>query len=75
MFAHHLKLNLEKTELLILPGKSRPLKDLSITVDNSTVPPFQSVKNLGMILDNTLSVSVKHQSSEPLLPVHALQNP
>ena len=55
--AHHLKHNLDKTELLILPGKAWLIKDLSITVDNSTVLPSQSAKNLGVTLDNTLSFS------------------
>jgi hypothetical protein len=39
MLAHHLKLNLDMTGLLLLPGKVYPLQDLSITVDNSTVSP------------------------------------
>jgi hypothetical protein len=42
MSAHHLKLNLDKTELLFLPGKACLLQDLSITVDNSMVFPSQS---------------------------------
>jgi hypothetical protein len=52
MLAHHLKLNLNKTELLFLPGKACPYKDLSIMVDNSTLSPSQSAKNLGVTLDN-----------------------
>ena len=57
MLAHLLKLNLDKAELLCLPGKVCPLINLSITVDNSTVSPSQSVKSLGLTLDNTLSFS------------------
>ena len=57
MKAHHLKLNLNKKELLFLPGKACLLQDLSITVDNSMVSPSQSANNLGMTLDNTLSFS------------------
>ncbi|XP_064803695.1 uncharacterized protein LOC135521852 [Oncorhynchus masou masou] len=57
MTDHHLKLNLGKTELLFLPGKDCPLHDLAITVDNSIVSSSQSAKNLGVILDNTLSFS------------------
>ena len=57
MSAHHLKLNLNKTELLFLLGMARLLQDLSITVDNSTVCPYLSAKNLGGTLDNTLSFS------------------
>ncbi|XP_055765705.1 uncharacterized protein LOC129841458 isoform X2 [Salvelinus fontinalis] len=57
MTDHHLKLNLGKTELLLLPGKDCPFHDLAITVDNSIVSSSQSAKNLGVILDNTLSFS------------------
>ena len=58
MSAHHLKLNLDKMNLLLFPGKACLLQDLSITVDNSTVSPYQRAKNLGVTLDNTLSFSV-----------------
>ncbi|KAM9418959.1 uncharacterized protein ACWYII_022362 [Salvelinus alpinus] len=57
MTDHHLKLNLGKTELLFLPWKDCPFHDLAITVDNSIVSSSQSAKNLGVILDNTLSFS------------------
>ncbi|KAM9442927.1 uncharacterized protein ACWYII_014692 [Salvelinus alpinus] len=57
MMDHHLKLNLGKTELLFLPGKDCPFHDLAITLDNSIVSSSQSAKNLGVILDNTLSFS------------------
>ncbi|XP_052333385.1 uncharacterized protein LOC127911260 [Oncorhynchus keta] len=57
MTDHHLKLNLSKTELLFLPGKDCPFHDLAITVDNSIVSSSQSAKNLGVILDNTLTFS------------------
>ena len=58
MSAHHLKLNLDKRQvLLFFLGKACPLQDLSITIDNSTMSPSQSAKNLGVTLDNTLSFS------------------
>ncbi|KAM9534686.1 uncharacterized protein ACWYII_039557 [Salvelinus alpinus] len=57
MTDHQLKLNLGKTELLFLPGKDCPFHDLAITVDNCIVSSSQSAKNLGVILDNTLSFS------------------
>ena len=57
MSAHHLKLNLNKTELLFLPGKACLLLELSITVDKSTMFPSQSANNLGTTLDNTLPFS------------------
>ena len=55
MATHHLKLNLDKTELLFLPGKGCPHRDLSITIDNTVVSPTQSAQNLGVILDDQLS--------------------
>ena len=55
MLSHHLKLALDKMELLLLPGKACMHKYLSIMVDNSTALPSQSAKNLGMNPDNTLS--------------------
>ncbi|KAJ8397514.1 hypothetical protein AAFF_G00437900 [Aldrovandia affinis] len=54
MAAHHLRLNLKKTELLFLPGKACPLLDLSITIDNSVVSPTLTAKNLGVTLDGQL---------------------
>ena len=57
MATHHLKLNLDKTELLFLPGKGCPHRDLSITIDNTVVSPSQSARNLGVILDDQLSFS------------------
>ena len=57
MSSHHLKLNLAKTELLYLPCNDSPLADLSITINNSTVTPSPTAKNLGVSLDNQLSFS------------------
>jgi hypothetical protein len=65
MSAHHIKLNLDKTELLFITEKACPLKDLSIMVDNSTLSPSQSVKNLGVTLDNTLSFSANIKAVTP----------
>ena len=50
--AHHL--NLSKTELLFIPGKDFPHKDLSVTVEDITVSP-SSTRNLDVILNNRLS--------------------
>ena len=55
MATHHLKLNLDKTELVFLPGKGCPHRDLSITIENTVVSPTQSARNLGVILDDQLS--------------------
>ncbi|XP_044077145.1 uncharacterized protein LOC122887736, partial [Siniperca chuatsi] len=55
MSAHHLKLNLNKTELLFFPGKASPIHDLSITNENSVVSSAQTARNLGVTLDDQLS--------------------
>ena len=55
MSAHHLKLNLDKTELLFLPGKECPTVDLTINIGPSVVSPTQTARNLGVTLDNNLS--------------------
>uniref|UniRef100_A0A6I8NX31 RNA-directed DNA polymerase n=1 Tax=Ornithorhynchus anatinus TaxID=9258 RepID=A0A6I8NX31_ORNAN len=55
MSACHLKLNMSKTELLIFPPKPGPLPDLPITVDGTTILPVSQARNLGVILDSSLS--------------------
>ena len=57
MSKHHLKLNLDKTELLFLSGKGCPHRDLAITVDTAVVTSTRTVRNLGMTLDDGLSLS------------------
>ncbi|XP_068569107.1 uncharacterized protein [Cebidichthys violaceus] len=57
MTTHHLKLNLDKTELLFLPGKGCPHRDLSITIDDTVVTPTRTERNLGVTLDDQLSFS------------------
>jgi len=52
--AHHLRLNLNKTELLLIPGKDCPHMDLLVTVENITVSPSPTARNLGVVLDNQL---------------------
>ncbi|CAB1435720.1 unnamed protein product [Pleuronectes platessa] len=42
--AHHLKINLDKTAQLYLPGKSYRIHDLTITIDNSIVAPTRPQK-------------------------------
>ncbi|KAJ8016190.1 hypothetical protein DPEC_G00004620 [Dallia pectoralis] len=71
MSAHHLKLNLGKTELLFFKGRACPLQDLSITVDNVTVPATHCGKNLGVTLDNSLSFSAHIKA---VFRSHALQH-
>ena len=48
--ARHLKLNLNKTELLFLPGKDCPHMDLLVTVEDAVVGPSPTARNLGVIL-------------------------
>ena len=57
MSAHHLKINLEKTELLCLPGKGSRTHDLTITFDNSVVAPTQTARNLVVTPDSQLSLT------------------
>ncbi|XP_036411173.1 uncharacterized protein LOC118796418 [Megalops cyprinoides] len=54
MASNHLKLNLDKTDLLFIPARTSPLQELSITVDGTTVTSSTSVKSLGVTLDNRL---------------------
>ncbi|KAM3860081.1 SAP30-binding protein [Diretmus argenteus] len=57
MATHHRKLNLDKTELVFLPGKGCPHRDLSLTIDNTVVTPTRTARNLGVTLDDQLSFS------------------
>ena len=57
MSTHHLKINLDKSELLFLPGKGSPTHDLTITFDNSVLATTQTATNLGVTLDSQLSLT------------------
>ena len=57
MTTHHLKLNLGKTELMFVPGKGCPHRDLSITIDDTVVTSTRTVRSLGVVLDDQLSFS------------------
>ena len=50
MGRHHLKLNLDKTELLYIPHRASPLPEL----DGTTVTASRSARNLGLVLDDQL---------------------
>ena len=55
MVRYHLKLNLDKTELLFIPHRTSPLPELSVTVDGTTVTASRSARNhQGVVLDDQL---------------------
>ena len=54
MSTHHLKLNVNNTELRFLPGKDCPHMDLLVTVEDAVVGPLTTARNLGVILDDQL---------------------
>ena len=56
MLLNNLRLNNDKTELLVLHAKHRPKPPLdSITVGDATVEPKSSAWNIGAIFDDTMS--------------------
>ena len=57
MLTHHLKLNLDKTKLLSLPGTACPIHDLSINIELFGVYVAQMVRNLGVTLADQLSLA------------------
>ena len=54
MARYHLKLNLDKTELLYVHHRTSPLPELSVTIDGTTVTASCSARNLGEVLDDEL---------------------
>ena len=56
MLLNSLRLNNDKTELLVLHAKHRPKSPLdSITVGDDTVEPTSSARNIGAVFDDTMS--------------------
>ena len=56
MLLNNLRLNNDKTELLVLHAKHRPKPPLdSITVGDATVEPTPSARNIGAVFDDTMS--------------------
>jgi len=52
--ANHLKLKLDKTELLFMPGKDCPQIGILVTIENIVVSPSPTARNLGVVLDDQL---------------------
>ena len=57
MTSNLLKLNTNKTELMVVASKAllQKVGDLLLDVDGCTISPSTEVRNLGVILDSTLS--------------------
>uniref|UniRef100_A0A8C5PZS0 Reverse transcriptase domain-containing protein n=1 Tax=Leptobrachium leishanense TaxID=445787 RepID=A0A8C5PZS0_9ANUR len=64
MASHHLKINMSKTELLLIPpSNASPPPDFSITVEGITISPSNQVRCLGVTLDSALSFIPPYLSS------------
>ena len=57
MAHHHLKLNPGKTELIFIPALTSPFSDFSISRGETTIISSPSARNLGVVMDNRLSLS------------------
>ncbi|MEE6518785.1 hypothetical protein FKM82_029998 [Ascaphus truei] len=55
MALRHLKLNMAKTELLILPPKPGPTTSFHITVGSTIIHPVAQARCLGVTLDSSLT--------------------
>ena len=79
MALHHLKLNLDKTELLYIPHRTSHLPELSVTVDGTTVTASRSARNLGVVLDDQLVIQplqlIQNAAALPSLPSSTFQKP
>ncbi|XP_073424131.1 uncharacterized protein [Dendrobates tinctorius] len=63
MSALYLKLNLSKTELLLLPPSTNlPKSDISLSVGGTTITPRQQARCLGVMFDTNLSFTSHIQS-------------
>ncbi|KAJ8333770.1 hypothetical protein SKAU_G00410890, partial [Synaphobranchus kaupii] len=54
---HHLKLNPGKTELIYIPALTSPPLNLSISLGDTPLTPTPCARNLGVVMDNRLSLS------------------
>ena len=70
MARYHLKLNFDKTELLLIRHRISQIPELPVTVDGTTVTAYHSARKLGVVLDEQLDkeqVTAKSQSCSFLL--------
>lgn len=65
MASHHLKLNLDKAELLFIPHRTSLPLELLISIDGSVVAPSRSARNLGVVLDNQLDYKEHFAATAP----------
>ncbi|TKS65741.1 hypothetical protein D9C73_028176 [Collichthys lucidus] len=70
---HHLQLNLSKTELLVIPAYESICHDFNLKIGTVTITPNHAAKNLGVVLDDRLSLS-EHISSVARSCRYALYN-
>ena len=54
---HHLNLNPGKTELILIPALTSHFSDFSISLWETTVSSSSNARNLGVVMDNRLSLS------------------
>ena len=74
MTRNKLKLNRDKTELLVISSRYRPRPSLdSIVVGNCRVCPLISARNIGVVFDQTLSLE-KHVNSVCKVALFHLRN-
>ncbi|XP_053537778.1 uncharacterized protein LOC128633092 isoform X2 [Ictalurus punctatus] len=52
---HHLKLNLAKTELLVIPACPSINHNRTVQLGSTTLKPTRTTRNLGVILDDSLT--------------------
>ncbi|XP_064157802.1 uncharacterized protein LOC135235844 [Anguilla rostrata] len=57
MDKHHLKVNPGKTEMISIPAPSSNLLDFSISLGDAVVSSSLTAKNLGVVMNNRLSLS------------------
>jgi len=55
MKAHHLQLNLPKTELLVFPAKPTIHHSICIQTESLSLAPSKVARNLGVVIDDQLT--------------------